>query len=186
MFVLNAEDKSIYVTRGDAVAFTVKVDADGSPYQFLAGDVVRFAVYAKKDASAVVLQKDFPVTEVTEEVGIYLSEADTRIGEVISKPVDYWYEVVLNPFTEPQTVIGYDDDGAKIFKLFPEAMGLPDAPIEPEDIPVVDSELDMTSTRPVENQAIARSITQIAADLEEAVKRLNALEAIVYTHIQNS
>ena len=45
---------------------------------------------------------------------------DTKIGQVINKPIDYWYEIELNPEINPQTVIGYDNDGAKIFKLFPE------------------------------------------------------------------
>lgn len=186
MFVVNSEDKSIYVTRGDAVAFTVSAEADGVPYQFLAGDVVRFTVYVRKDASEVVLQKDFPVTEATETVGIYLTEADTKIGDVISKPRDYWYEVVLNPFSEPQTIIGYDEDGAKIFKLFPEGKDSTNSDVDPEDIPVVDAALDMTSNRPVENQAIARAIAQLESDLETLVTRVNALEAIIYAHIQNS
>lgn len=43
MFVVN-EDKSIYVTRGDAVSFTVTAEQDGEPYFFQAGDVVRFKV----------------------------------------------------------------------------------------------------------------------------------------------
>ena len=93
MFVVNSEDLSIYATRGDAVAFTVSAEKDGAPQKFLAGDVVRFTVYGRKDASNVLLQKDFPVTEATETVGIYLSEADTKIGKVISKPSDYWYEI---------------------------------------------------------------------------------------------
>lgn len=34
--------------------------------------------------------------------------------------MDYWYEVELNPETEAQTIIGYDEDGPKIFRLYPE------------------------------------------------------------------
>lgn len=186
MFVINSEDLSIYATRGDAVAFTVSAEANGAPYRFLVGDVVRFTVYGRKDASNVVLQKDFPVTETTEVVGIFLNEADTKIGDVISKPKDYWYEVTLNPFTEPQTIIGYDEDGAKIFKLFPEGKDVTNSDITPEDIPVVDVALDMTSERPVQNQAIARSFAQLEADLTTLIQRVNALEAIVYAHIENA
>ena len=54
------------------------------------------------------------------QVEIFLHGAETKFGEVINKPVDYWYEVELNPETKPQTIIGYDEDGAKVFKLFPE------------------------------------------------------------------
>ena len=126
MFTMN-DDNSIHATRGDIVFFSVSAEDDGKPYKFQAGDVVRFKVYGKKDAENVVLQKDFPVLEVTENVEILLTEEDTKIGEVISKPKDYWYEVELNPGDNPQTIIGYDEDGAKVFKLFPEGG---DSPIE--------------------------------------------------------
>jgi hypothetical protein len=164
MFTLN-DDLSIYATRGDAVFFSVTADDDGKPYVFQAGDLVRIKVYGKKAAENVVLQKDFPVTEDTESVEILLTEEDTKIGDVISKPKDYWYEVELNPFTNPQTIIGYDEDGAKVFRLYPEGNDIEESePIQPEDIPIVDKELDLTSTRPVENQAIARAFVSLQAD----------------------
>lgn len=122
MFTIN-EDLSIYATRGDVVFFTVTAEENGANHEFQPGDVVRFTVYGKKDAENVALQKDFPIFEATERVEIFLSEEDTRIGDVISKPTDYWYEVELNPEDYPQTIIGYDEDGAKIFRLYPEGNG---------------------------------------------------------------
>ena len=119
MFTLN-DDLSIYATRGDIVFFSVTADDHGVLYKFQPGDIVRMAIYGKKDAESCVMQKDFPVEEVTEKVFIFLDEEDTKIGETISKHKDYWYEIVLNPDTMPQTIIGYDEDGAKVFKLFPE------------------------------------------------------------------
>ena len=100
--------------------FSVGASDGETNYQFKIGDVVRLKVFAKKDCADVVLQKDTTVTEATDTVAIILDKEDTTIGEVISKPVDYWYEVELNPETQPQTIIGYDEDGAKVFKLFPE------------------------------------------------------------------
>lgn len=167
MFTLN-DDLSIYVTRGDAVFFSVTAEDNGKPYVFQAGDIVRIKVYGKKDAENVVLQKDFPVMAATESVDIYLTEDDTKIDDVISKHKDYWYEVELNPFTNPTTIIGYDEDGAKVFRLFPEGDDIPPrTPVKPEDIPIVDDKLDMKSTRPVENQAIARAIVAMQAELDE-------------------
>lgn len=165
MVVLN-DDKSIYITRGDAVTFPISY----AGHTFQPGEVVRFKVYGKKDAKNVVLQKDFPVTEECTEVEISLTSADTKIGEVISKPTDYWYEVELNPFDQADTFIGYGVDGAAVFKLFPEGDDVPEFVVEPEDIPVVDKELDMTSTRPVQNQAVARAV----ASLRGAVDKTNA------------
>ena len=166
MFVVN-EDNSIYATRGDIVFFSVSAEDNGVKHTFKAGDVLRIKIYGKKDAESVYLQKDFPVVENTSEVEIYLTEEDTKIGEVISKPKDYWYEVELNPDEAPQTIIGYnDEDGAVIFKLFPEGADFESYEPDPEDFPVVDEELDMTSPRPVANRVIARAFRNLTAGYE--------------------
>lgn len=176
MFVMN-DDLSIYATRGDIVFFSVTADDNGILYKFQPGDIVRMAIYGKKEAETCVMQKDFPVTEVTEKVFIFLDEEDTKIGDIISKHKDYWYEVVLNPDTMPQTLIGYDEDGAKVFRLFPESTEIDDNydPKE-EDFPVVDSELNMTSPRPVSNKAIARAVATIL----DTCKRTNEAVAELY------
>ena len=177
MFTLN-DDLSIYATRGDIVFFSVSADDDGVPYVFQPGDVVRIKVYGKKNAENVVLQKDFPVIEETESVAIFLTEEDTKIGGVISKAADYWYEVELNPMSNPQTIIGFDEDGAKIFKLFPEGADLEEFVPDPEDIPVVDDALDLVSTRPVQNQAITRAVTKLTSDLERIWEKIYPVGAI--------
>lgn len=178
MFVLN-DDLSIYATRGDIVFFTVSAEENGEAHTFKAGDVVRIKIYGKKDANNVVLEKDFPVVEDTTAVEIFLTGEDTKIGGVISKPVVYWYEVELNPRTNPQTIIGYDDDGAKEFKLFPEGKDLIEYVPDSEDIPFVDAELDLLSPRPLQNQAIARAIVQLKTAFEETDKNVQEKAADV-------
>lgn len=175
MFQIN-EDSSIYVTRGDIAVIPVSAKKDGKPYTFRAGEVLRLKVFVKKDADSVVLQKDFPVTANAQTVELFLDEKDTKFGEVISKPRDYWYEVELNPFDNPQTLIGYDEDGAKVFRLFPEGADKPEYVPEPEVIKVIDTELDMTSERPVQNQVIARAFANLQAGYQathEAVAKLH-------------
>lgn len=175
MFQVN-DDLSIYVTRGDVVYLKVSADNGGKPYTFEAGEVVRLKIYGKKNADNVVLQKDFPVVHTTQGVEIILTEADTKIGSVVNKPVDYWYEVELNPYDNPQTIIGYDEDGAKLFRLFPEGADVPEyEPPKPEDIPIVDEELDMTSPRPVQNQAIARAFANLKEGYEATHEAVAAL-----------
>lgn len=173
MFVVN-EDNSIYATRGDVVFFSVTAEDNGVAHQFQAGDVLRVKVYEKKATEKVVLQKDFPVLEATESVEIFLTEEDTKLGEVISKPKDYWYEVELNPLTNPQTIIGYDEDGAKVFKLFPEGADIEDYVPDPEDFKVMDDELDLASTRPVQNQAITRAVVRLNAACEKNKQTITA------------
>jgi len=114
------EGKDISATRGDIVFFSVTAEDDGVPHLFGKGDLLRFKIFGAKRCGDVVLQKDFPVLEDTEQVEVFLSEEDTKIGESINKPKDYWYEIELNPLSNPQTIIGYDDDGPAVFRIFPE------------------------------------------------------------------
>lgn len=125
MFVIN-EDLSINITRGDAVAFSVGALIGEEEYTFKEDDVVRFKVFEKKNCEEVVLKKDITVSGETTRVQIALDSDETKMGGVISKPTEYWYEVELNPDTYPQTIIGYDENGAKVFKLYPEGGGMDD------------------------------------------------------------
>lgn len=191
MFTIN-DDLSIYATRGDTVFFTVTANGNGTPYTFQAGDVLRIKIYEKKNAEEVVLEKSFPVTAATTDFTILLTEEDTKIGGVISKARDYWYEIELNPFTNPQTIIGYDEDGPKVFKLFPEGADSEIPEVKPEDIPVVDVELDMTSNRPVQNQAISRAIVNLEAayqvtkeEVTKTVSRAHSDIAVERARIDN-
>ena len=117
------DDLSIHVTRGDVglLGITAK-NEDESDYIFQIGDVVRLGVFEKKKFSSIKLQKDIIVQEQGTEVQISLNKEDTSIGDIINTPVDYWYEVQLNPETNPQTIIGCDENGAKIFRLYPEGV----------------------------------------------------------------
>ena len=119
MFIIN-EYLSISVTRGDLVCLTVTAEYECEPNEFQIGETLRMKVFERKHCEKVVLEKDFLITRAATEAQIYLSGEDTRIGELISKPANYWYEIELNPDTNPQTIVGYDENGPKIFRLFPE------------------------------------------------------------------
>ena len=116
-----AEDKTIHITRGDIGNVVLSIQKeDGTAYYFQPGDVVRFRVFKRRDCGQVEIQKDVTPTTGSSSVDIFLSGEETKIGEIINKPVDYWYEIELNPETSPQTIIGYDEDGEKVFRLYPE------------------------------------------------------------------
>jgi hypothetical protein len=173
MFTIN-EDNSIYATRGDVVFFAVKAtDVDTKePFSFASGDIIRMKIYGKKNAENVVMSKDFVVTKDTYEFTIFLDGEDTKFGNIISKPTDYWYEIELNPDTYPQTIVGYNEEGAVLFKLFPEGADKEDEEIDEADIPVVDATLDVNSTRPVQNQAVAKAILALESKTEVGVVHL--------------
>lgn len=118
MFAIDGKD--ISATRGDIVFFSVTAEDDGVPHVFEQGDLLRIKIFDKKGCDNVVLQRDFPVLEDTEQVEVFLSKEETKIGESINKPKDYWYEIELNPLTNPQTIVGYGEDGPAVFRLFPE------------------------------------------------------------------
>lgn len=120
MFSIDA-NQTIHITRGDVGVIEISADkTETEEYIFKPGDVVRLRVYVRKQHASVVLVKDVRIESETPTVDIGLESFDTKIGEIINKPVDYWYEIEVNPDTVPQTIIGYDEDGPKIFRLYPE------------------------------------------------------------------
>lgn len=108
------ENKSIEINRGDAG--TIKLTNRSG--NFNVGDIIKFSVVEKKKYNNVVFQKEYIVAEEGATFYLPLTSEDTRIGDVISKAVTYWYEIEYNG---NQTLIGYDDNGAKEFILYPEA-----------------------------------------------------------------
>lgn len=123
MFKIDSTTKQINITRGDIGTISISaLNEDGDDYTFQVGDILRLGIFTAKNFNDIILQKDVEVLEATTSVDLSLDSEDTTIGNIISKPVDYWYEIQLNPDTEPQTIIGYDENGAKIFKLYPEGV----------------------------------------------------------------
>ena len=116
------DESTIHITRGDAGCICVFAeDEKGQDYIFQPNEKVRFKVTEKKNTSNVVLEKTVTITKVTTSVNIILEKADTKIGDFINKPTNYWYEIELNPDSnDVQTILGYDEDGPKIFTLYPE------------------------------------------------------------------
>lgn len=120
MFTINS-DRSINLTRGDTVSINIgATTAEDEIYMFQPGDVVRFKVFEKNRCDSVVLVKDTIAESEAETILIQLNSDETKIGGIIHHPVEYWYEVELNPNTAPQTIIGYDASGPKVFRLYPE------------------------------------------------------------------
>lgn len=68
-------------------------------------------------SDGAVLLKEITVNGSQQSVEITCTKEEMTIGELINKPVEYWYEIELN---NEHTVIGYDENGPKILMLFPE------------------------------------------------------------------
>lgn len=117
--MLKIKNKQISINRGDdnqSFDLIIPIN-DTEYYTFLTTDVVKFGVYevGGLDKNAVLLKTITPLEE-TQRLTIPLTQEETTIGELINKPKQYWYEIQLND----NTIIGYDEKGAKIFILYPE------------------------------------------------------------------
>lgn len=115
------ENNTIHITRGDAITIEVKAKSDNEHYVFKTSDVIRLNIFKTKDCSDVLFTKDYNVESESTSVDISLNSEETTIGELINKPKKYWYELILNPGLNEQTIVGYDMDGPKEIILYPEA-----------------------------------------------------------------
>lgn len=117
------ENNTIKVNRGDELNLILTLKySDGTSYTFQNGDKIVFSLYNKKKMSGqAVVVKEINITQSSESVEIQLTSEQTKIGELIDKPIEYWYEIELN---DKDTVVGYDEDGAKILMLYPEGSKL--------------------------------------------------------------
>ena len=126
MLLYDKKTKWIQLTRGDMLPLTITTeDKDGNDYIFKPGDIIRFKVFEPNNVENVVIQDEITISEETKEAILNVSGEKTKVGDYIENPVDYWYEVELNPDTAPQTIIGYELKSnktpfPKVFTLLPE------------------------------------------------------------------
>lgn len=114
--------KQIMVTRGSQCTITLKVNPKEITEDtvFKVGDKVSFAVYEQKKLNQPpLLYKIIEINNDSNVVDIPLTSDDTKIGEMVNKPIKYWYEIELN---DKITLVGYDNNGPKIFVLYPEGV----------------------------------------------------------------
>ena len=109
-----SSDKVIEINRGDRGTLKL-INKTG---KFEIGDKLKFSIIDKKEYNNLIFQKEYIVTENSNVTYITLTKKDTTIGDVISKKKEYWYEIEYNG---DLTILGFDDDGAKKFILYPEA-----------------------------------------------------------------
>ena len=119
MIKIDNKKKQISINRGDdniGFIFSIPLDQE-EKYEFQVGDVIVFSVYNKEGLNdSALLIKTIEIQEPTEEVEINLTKEETAIGDIQNMPVECWYEIQLNN----NTIIGYDEKGAKKFIVYPE------------------------------------------------------------------
>lgn len=120
MFKIDGNN-TIHITRGDIMSIDIAIkDDEDNDYVFQEGDTIRFSVYEKNNYKNIKMRKTIEPAVGEDYVTMNFSAEDTTIGDIINKPKDYWYEIELNAETSPQTILGHDENGAKILRLYPE------------------------------------------------------------------
>lgn len=129
------ESMNIHASRGDHIAFyfTMKNKDTGLSVPFEPGSSVLLNVFEKKNCEKIMLSKEFVPNASAHSLKIELSSYDMKFGKVISKPKDYWYEIQVGPIGKAKTLLGYFEDGPKVFRLYPEGKELIDGELPDED-----------------------------------------------------
>ena len=113
------DDKTICLTRGDTARIEVQLKYDSG--SAVTSGTAYLRIMEKKDCAVSKVEKSAGVASGTASFSI--EAADTKESlchKIISKPMDFWYEVSLETSGVAQTVIGYDEEGPKIFRVYPE------------------------------------------------------------------
>lgn len=114
------ENETIHINRGDKLLLEYSIDNGDTNYVFNEGDYITFAIYGsgKMNEFPFVFEKFIP-TAGSDIVNIEIPSEKMKFGDYINKPKTYWYEIQLN---NEETTTGYDKNGAKELKLYPEGM----------------------------------------------------------------
>lgn len=117
--MLLIENNHILINRGDTLPIKLVIPISHTEnYIFQVGDTIQFGIYKSRGMSdSALLLKEYTIDEECEEFSFTIPASEMKIGDLINKPTDYWYEINLNG---EQTILGYDTDGAKIITLYPE------------------------------------------------------------------
>lgn len=111
------EGTTIMLTRGDAI--TIDFSVEEQEFEFRKGDRLKFSVYKpRKMQEPPIFEKNIIVDKTTKIVEINLTSEETKtLAEMKSRIIELWYEIEFNGMT---TTLGYDEEGAKLIKIFPE------------------------------------------------------------------
>lgn len=108
------EGDIIHINRGDKAIIEFSIDN----YTFQVDDVIRFAVYKEKKMSEEpIFEKIIINKSEGNSIEIVINSKDTQLVNLLDQPLKCWYEIELN---DEQTILGYDENGPKVFIIYPE------------------------------------------------------------------
>ena len=108
------KNDTIYLTRGDKATINLEIP----DYVFKVGDTVKFKLYNEYELDKqAILTKIINIKTEVDNINIELTSEETKLGEMLNTAKIFWYEIELN---DNQTILGYDEKGAKQFIIYPE------------------------------------------------------------------
>ena len=107
-------NNTFHVTRGDSGSITIAYK-DGS---ILPSSTILFRVYEKNgfDGDPILEQIGTPAGNTSSFVLDINSEKTMKFANPVGDKDEYWYELKIGP---DNTVLGYDETGAKRFYIYP-------------------------------------------------------------------
>ena len=110
-------NNNIYITQGDKASIDIQIPLNDGFYEFQTTDILYFTVKRKYSDTQPVLRKILTFSQPATTATLILTSIDTNIGGLSNLPLNYVYDISIN---EDQTIIGYDENGAKNFVIYPE------------------------------------------------------------------
>lgn len=110
-------NNNIYITRGDKANIDIQIPLNDGFYEFQTTDILYFTIKKQYNDAQPVLRKILTFPETTTTATFNFTSLETTLGNVSNMPVQFVYDVSIN---EDQTIIGYDENGAKYFVVYPE------------------------------------------------------------------
>lgn len=118
--MLLIDNTEVSLNRGDQGKILVELEQNGEPITLLESDVVNMAIYSEENLDKDPLQKLNASINTEENVAeIIIEKNSTAFVPEDNMPFNYWYEVEWNGIV----IIGYDKEGPKIFRVYPNGKG---------------------------------------------------------------
>lgn len=106
-------NKTFHVSRGNSGIVNLTLKSGN----FNTDDIVTLRIYEVQGLDAEPIKTISSVVEFDGQTATLIMDSeDTDFGDLGNEVTDYWYEIKVN---EDKTILGFDDSGAKIFKLYP-------------------------------------------------------------------
>lgn len=118
--MLKIKNKTIHLNRGDSA--NIQVACNNSNFEV--EQSLYLYVMEAGNCENIILTAQATIEENSNTATISLSAEDTKsLSEPFSLGAkEFWYELELQAGEERTTLVGFDEDGPKLFILYPEAI----------------------------------------------------------------